>query len=289
MTGLRWVFEKIVPPKPDPQRRPPSSLILFLVWLSVTYVAIYGAAVQVYKVSMDEAIKEGEHLIFLMAVSDPENRKNFINKIPVLQNKTNLVKPTFFNPHSVFISFSTEEACRPLRQLLVQSLENWKTELHSQSDDGSKTKRVRLDGLKAQNAQMEFANFENGSCQNCDFRGANFRGANLRGVNFWGSLMTNVQLEEADLNSAKLGWVDLSFSTIGETGFGYSGDLISLKDRFKVYDIEHANIYEVNAPEWLKDKLEKQGAQALDPEAWEKYKKANNYEGLKEALDLKDP
>lgn len=174
-SGLRWIVEKIRPPKK--QNPPPSS---FLIWAISIYVALFGFASQIYQSRVDKLEGQADFLI-----AQIESNINNVSQVRELQNQMLPIEPLFMNPLTVIGSFfGTKLKHEPTVDRFKKILKKHKRQLNAMDLAGVDLSNTNLSGAKLNLANLTHANLRDASLKDADLVGANLSHANVDGTNF---------------------------------------------------------------------------------------------------------
>lgn len=230
LSGVRFLWEKFLPPINSEGIRKPSTIIF---WIVGTYVAFFGVASQRYENRIDLI----EYRISsTFSQLSTEAKKIALARIPSLQKMTAPVKPEILAPGSVWKSlFGKEiiyndgvevlkELLTGLRKSLVVidlsgvNLEG--TDLRGfgfeQSNlSNANLKYVDIEGSNVGGVILENSDFTGANCKNTSFgraqlKGANFTNANLTGAVFAYSDAVEANFTSAIINDARFDYTDLT-------------------------------------------------------------------------------
>lgn len=268
-SGLRLMWEKIKPPKPQPGGRPPSS---FFLWALAIYAVLFGAASARYENTVDR-IENRANALFTQ-LSAPAYKK-VLGRIPAAQNMPCPAKPQILWPPSVIRSlFGRERPYDAIVETLKQTVEAWKDKLgrvnlslaHLRGADlvkadltkanlagadlswatlagarlekaillGTNLKGADLQKVNLREAILEVAILSKANLKKANLTGANLQGAFLDGANMQGTILGRAILLRADLKGANLRGVDLS-GAIGLTREQLQSTVIDEKTRLPDY------------------------------------------------------
>jgi uncharacterized protein YjbI with pentapeptide repeats len=185
-SGLRFICEKIIPPKLEKRKAP-----TFFIWLVGLYIALFGIASQRYENRID-VIENRANAIFAQ-ISYPNSRKATISRIPRVQNMSCPLKPELLHPASVFTSlFKDGHKYEPIVELLAELVEDWKQE---------------LDNTDLRYAHLEKTNLDNARLRRTILIGANLSYASLNRADLAGAYLVQTKLKGASLIEANLSGV----------------------------------------------------------------------------------
>jgi len=212
-SGLRFICEKIVPPKSEKQKAP-----TFFIWLVGIYIALFGIASQRYENRVD-VIENRTNAIFAQ-ISNPNSRKPCISRIPRVQNMSCPLKPELLHPASVLTSlFKDGHRYEPIVELLAELVEDWKLE---------------LDDTDLRYAHLEKTNLDNARMRRTILIGANLSYTSLNRADLEGAYLVQTKLKGASLIEANLSRVsrgDLAeYPAVGKTFPGIGGIIPSFEE-----------------------------------------------------------
>lgn len=223
-SGLRAIYERLVPPKKnDPERRPPST---FLLWLIGIYVALFGIASQRYENRVD--IIENRINSINAQLSTPLYKKA-LSRISEAQNMPCPSKPDIKEPTTVVLSLFKDTLYTEGVDLLKATVEGWKDSLSSVNLTYAILDSIDLSDSNLRGADLRFADlrkailgsfFENPDWEDVYFvdedlsdysnsQKPDLLGADLRGVWLMEADLRDAYLSGAYLMDANFGWADL--------------------------------------------------------------------------------
>jgi hypothetical protein len=165
-SGLRFICEKIIPPKQKTRQSP-----TFFIWLVGIYIGLFGIASQRYENKID-TIENRANAIFSQ-ISNPNTRKSIISRIPKVQNMPCPLKPELLRPASVMKSlFDDGHKYGPIVELLKELIEDWKHELDDTDLSYAILTGANLDDANLYRTVLIGANLSHASLNNADLREA---------------------------------------------------------------------------------------------------------------------
>ena len=207
LSGLRFIREKIFPPRTI-QARPPAT---FIFWLLGAYLALFGWASIKYELTI-AGIEKRANIVFLQ-LSSPAYKKA-LGRIPGLQHLPCPPEPRLLKPVSVYRSLTRTTKYPQMVNLLIETIEDWKKSLdtvklqraylpHARLWEAD-LQKVNLKNAELRHAQLWDANLQNVIAWDADFENANLKDADLRGADLRGANLKNANLKNADLKDADL-------------------------------------------------------------------------------------
>lgn len=188
LSGLRLIWEKLIPPEENGNRKPSS----FFLWFISIYIAAYGLATSRYesrKSVIETRINNLNRQLY------GTFREEAFSRVADLQHSKIPIKPIISSPVTILSSlFGREDADPEIIIELRFIVESFKKDL----------KNLELSSIVLVNARMFNSNFSgsritSGDFRNGDLAGANFKGAILRESRFDKALLTGVNFEDANL------------------------------------------------------------------------------------------
>ncbi len=224
-SGLRFIWEKIFPPR-TMHKRPP---VTFIFWLLGAYLTLFGWASLKYELTVAK-IEKRTNIVFLQ-LSSPAYKKA-LGRIPDLQHLPCPPEPRLLKPATVYFSLTQTEKHLQMVHLLIETVEDWKRSLDAVELKRAYLPYARLWDADLQEANLKNANlyhaqlwdanlqdviawdanFENANLKDADLRGADLRGANLKNAN-----LKNANLKDADLRNTCLVMADLRNANLENT------------------------------------------------------------------------
>jgi len=168
LSGLRFIREKIFPPR-TMQARPPSA---FIFWMLGAYLALFGWASIKYELTI-AGIENRANIVFLQ-LSSPAYKKA-LGRIPGLQHLPCPPEPRILKPVSVYRSLTRTEKYTQMVNLLIETIEDWKRSLDT----------VELQRAYLPNAKLWEADLQEVNLSDADLSHVQMWDANLRDVNAW--------------------------------------------------------------------------------------------------------
>lgn len=204
--GLRFVFQKIVPPfDPETGKRKP---ITFTLWVFGIYVAFFGVASQRYENRVD-IIENRANAIFTQ-LATPIYKKA-LSQIPRVQRMPCPVKPEILNPNTVWQSlFGEDTLYTEIVDHLKETVEAWNASL-----DSVNLSYAILDSCFLNKANLQGAGLGRANLQGTLLGESNLQGTYLRDANLQGTLLGGSNLQGANLILADLQGADLSEAHLG--------------------------------------------------------------------------
>ncbi|ETX01263.1 MAG: hypothetical protein ETSY1_08005 [Candidatus Entotheonella factor] len=184
ISGLRFLYEKVVPPKPDEAGRPPSTLLL---WLGTLYIALFGLVSQRYEDRFDHIEQRLSGLDSLLAA----DLRRALPRIPAIQNLNIPHEPNVIKPWSVVCSLLCPQA--PHRET-VQDLQSI----------------IVMNKKKLERLNLSKVNLSGADLSDANLRAATLFRANLKDSNLFRANFVRVKLSEADLAGANLSKTDFT-------------------------------------------------------------------------------
>ena len=232
-SGLRFVWEKIRPPiDPAINKRPPATIIIWILSAAVLYLALYGFASQRYFNRIN--LIENRANAVLIQLTTPSFKKA-IEKIPYIQRMKIPVKPELRQPLSIAKSlFSEYVEYSAMIDLLREFIEDWKDSLQELSLADADLSNLDLSGAKLQKthlnrAILKYINLEDARLSHAVLNDANLFHAmldktalfhtELQNANLEQSLLRNAEMVEAMLKGANLKWADLENADLYRADF----------------------------------------------------------------------
>jgi hypothetical protein len=217
-SGLRFIWEKIIPPDPyDPKtnKRKPATFFLWAVGIYITFFVITS---QRYENRID-IIENRANSIFTQ-LGTP-NYKKALGRIPRVQNMPCPIKPEIPHPATVFKSLFQNTTYTEIVELLKETVENWKDSLTGVDLSFAQLQRANLRG-----AQLDSANLWKANLQEAVLWEANLQGAELFGTNLQRAGLLGVDLQGADLLGVDLTHAkNLTISQLSKTKSLYNTKL----------------------------------------------------------------
>lgn len=218
LSGLRFIWEKLFPPRCDTRVRPPATLAI---WLLCVYLLLFGYARVQYEWTIAR-IEKRANIVFLQ-LSSPAFKKA-LSRIPGLQHLPCPPQPKLFEPASVYRSLMQKATYFQMVARLIETIEDWKgsldtvalekaylpkahlweADLQEASLRDADLHQAQLWDANLQDAVLWDANLDKTNCKDADLRGADLRGASLRGAD-----LRNTRLKNADLRNTCLARADL--------------------------------------------------------------------------------
>jgi len=196
-SGLRFVYSKIRPAKPDSKKPPPATICI---WIIGVYVAFFGVASQRYENRLDK-IENRANAIFTQ-LATPIYKKA-LSRVSRVQNMPCPQKPRIRNPISVFRSLFGEETRYDIMvELLKETIEDWKNSLDSVNLAEADLQEADLSGANLKKAKIAEANLYKAILEEADLAEADLRGADLRGANLSHANLVKANLSHANLCNA---------------------------------------------------------------------------------------
>jgi uncharacterized protein YjbI with pentapeptide repeats len=232
-SGLRFVWEKIRPPMdPTTNRRPPATIIIWILSAFLIYLALYGFASLRYGNRVN--LIENRANAVLMQLTTPAF-KNAIEKFPIIQRMKVPVMPKIRMPLSIFKSlFTSDVEYSAMIDIVKQYVEDWKDSLQEISLAGADLSNLDLKGAKLHKANLNGAVLKNSDLENAwlshaflkdadlfhaMLEKAAFFHANLQNTNLEQSLLRDAEMTEAILKGANLKWADLTNADLYRADF----------------------------------------------------------------------
>jgi uncharacterized protein YjbI with pentapeptide repeats len=206
-SGLRFFWEKILPPIEISQRkRPPSTFILWVSGVLLAYLILFNIASQRFD-NRIRLIKERQNAILLeLSISDRSLQKSALSRVADVQNMLCPYRPEIHHPISVFRSvfWLSPDKHNPTVQALKKVIESWKGQLDSVDLEKAVLADANLNGAKLGDANLREADLAGADLMNADLRGADLSDANLtnavlRGADFSKAIIEGANLQGVDL------------------------------------------------------------------------------------------
>lgn len=230
-SGLRFIASKVRPPLVGGGRKPAT----FLLWLIGIYIALFGVASQRYENRVD-IIENRANAIFAQ-LSTPVFKKA-LRRVPSVQNMACPLKPSLFNPWSIFRSLVFESQYTAMVNLLTDTVADW-----NESLEGLDLSKVQLAGADLTRAKLSqsilvWADLREAVLFEADLRGAHLQRADMRGsflrkADLNRTLLQEVQLSGADLRQADLSKTDCWEAELSQTDLS-EADLSEAKLQFAI-------------------------------------------------------
>ena len=266
LTGARWVWEHVWPPKEDEkkERRPAPTITI---WVAGVYTALFGLASARYEHAVDRVETRAGAVVALLA--NDKVRGNAAAQVALIQEREVPKRPEY---GTFFIdSFWKWQPYLEGIELLKTAVESCKKELREANLTGSNLAGANLAGgnlreanlqeanlLEAdmQGATLEQANLQGATLERANLRGATLERAKLQmtklhGVDLYQADLQEVKLQGADLQRANLQWVKLQGADLQRAKLQRSklqlADLQNIRWR-RIKSIKGANITAVKNP-----------------------------------------
>lgn len=228
-SGLRFIWEKIFPPR-TMHARPPST---FIFWILGAYLTLFGWASLKYELRI-AGIEKRANIVFLQ-LSSPAYKKA-LGRIPGLQHLPCPPEPRLLRPATVYRSLTHTAQYLQMVDLLIETIEDWKNSLDTVELQGAYLPHARLWEADLQEANLKYAdlshaqlwdanlqdviawdaNFKNANLKDADLRSADLRGADLKNADLRDTNLRNADLRNADLRNADLRNADLRNADLRE-------------------------------------------------------------------------
>lgn len=206
-TGIRLIWEKVIPPVEGSRTRKPSS---FMFWLVGIYVALFGVASQRYENRLDQ-IENRANLIY--AQLGTEARPYALSRIPHVQKMTVPHKPDFLRFTTPFISlFGPQEPYPEVVDSLKDALVGNKRALRG----------LNLSGADIQGADLTQAIIKEAVLDDADLSNSNMTGVNLSGTKLARANLKCARLDNAGLGNTSLAHANLEKASMRGTHTVYS-------------------------------------------------------------------
>jgi uncharacterized protein YjbI with pentapeptide repeats len=294
ISGLRAIWERIIPPHPnDANNSPkPSSFVLWLIGLYVALFTIasnrYDRAVHTYEVQISN----------FQTQMASDYRAEACGDLVRLQKIKIPVKPEILEPELTLSSFFKYQTNFGDQKLLLSTVEMCKKHLK-----GANLTRANLTAANLKGAELTEA-FLKGTCLKraylkeahlkgaelteailikTNLEGVDLTGAFIRGANLTGAKLRGANLRRADLTNSKLTWADLTNANLRDAFLAMSDltetDLVGAnltgadfteadlrRTKFDIRTLSKAkNLYKTKLPPEAKKELKK-----IKPELFKK-------------------
>ena len=194
---LRFFWEKIRPPIEDSKkRRRPSTILIWIAGIIVTYIALFVLVSQRYENRLLIIENRANSILTQLLVPEANIRKNALSRISNVQNMTRPYEPALFEPVSIYRSVQKFADTRydDIVELLKQTVESWKDHLDS----------VNLNEAILQNAKLHQAKLSKANLTGSELSGINLVNADLRDAVLSNANLTDANLRGADLSGARI-------------------------------------------------------------------------------------
>lgn len=197
LSGLHFIWNKIVPPREASSSGGPPTITI---WLVGVYVALFTISSQRYE-NRVSVIENRATSIFTQLGMD-EIRKGALSRVPSVQNMTCPNRPEFLRPASVVTSlFGQDTRHLPVVEALKQTCEDWRDHLHGVNLSNADLAEAHLVGASLEGAVLIGADLRSATLDKANLKQAIILGANFKDASFMEADLRGVVLHEYDKDS----------------------------------------------------------------------------------------